>query len=83
MALDTTEMVADFQMFMRSLLAQAFHDRDVERGVYRRIHWTQAAPTPDLGVDGDYCIDELQWTVYVKNGAAWTAGDALAGADLL
>ena len=46
----------------------------------RRQHNPDSAGTPrnDSGVDGDYCIDNINWRIYgPKSGGVWGKGKSM------
>ena len=49
----------------------------------RTIHSSNGRPRPDLGVDGDFCIDRVNWEIFYKESGSWGKGQSLlVGGDL-
>ena len=43
----------------------------------RTIHSSNGRPRPDLGVDGDFCIDRVNWEIFFKENGTWGRGQSL------
>ena len=41
------------------------------------IHSSNGRPTPDLGRDGDFCIDRVNWEIFHKESGTWGKGQPL------
>ena len=43
----------------------------------RTIHSSNGRPRADLGVDGDFCIDRVNWEIFYKETGSWGKGQSL------
>ena len=43
----------------------------------RTIHSSNGRPRADLGVDGDFCIDRVNWEIFYKEAGSWGKGQSL------
>lgn len=41
------------------------------------VHSSNGRPRPDLGRDGDFCIDRVNWEIFYKEGGVWGKGQPL------